>query len=110
MIVASIIIAVEQHMTKQPDEGWREHALNNMLPRMEAAEPAAGFTPGPANPQSFSAGVQLQPQFDVIDVLPERAAELLRKLRLRATEAHLLVPAFDQIREASMARIEAEML
>ncbi len=30
------------------DEGWRQHVINNVLPRMEATSPAgtAGFEPG----------------------------------------------------------------
>ena len=32
-------------MPKPPDQGWREHVLNNVLPRMEATtEPTTSFT------------------------------------------------------------------
>ncbi|UPT87969.1 hypothetical protein HAP41_0000002070 [Bradyrhizobium barranii subsp. apii] len=66
------------------------------------------FEPGPANPQPFSAGVYLQSQLDVIEWLPPAAAERLRLLRQRAADAHRLIPEFETVREASMARIEAE--
>jgi hypothetical protein len=94
-------------MTKQPDEGWRGW-VHNSLPKMEATSTAgtAGFTPAPANPQPF--GMHLQPQFDVIELLPPAAAERLRALRQRSADAHRLIPEFEAIREASMARIEAE--
>ncbi|MET4015889.1 hypothetical protein [Bradyrhizobium sp. S3.2.12] len=66
------------------------------------------FEPGPANPQPFSAGIHLQPQLDVIEWLPPAAAERLRLLRQRAADAHRLIPEFETVREASMARIDAE--
>jgi hypothetical protein len=90
-------------MAKQPDT-WQQHVLN------EATSPAgtAGFTAAPANPQPFSVGAHLQPQHDPIDGLPTHAAERLRMLRQRTADAHRLIPGFEAIREASMARIEAE--
>ncbi len=93
-----------------PDEGWRQHVIDNVLPRMEATtEQATGFTPAPANPQPFSAGMHLQPQFDPIELLPPAAAEKLRLLRQRAADAHALIPTGfdDQVREASRREIEA---
>ncbi|QIG93489.2 hypothetical protein [Bradyrhizobium sp. 6(2017)] len=77
------------------------------LPKMEAASTAAGFAPAPVNPQPFSAGPQLQPHFDGIELLPPAAAERLRALRQRAADAHALVPEFETIREASAAKVEA---
>jgi hypothetical protein len=44
----------------------------------------------------------------VIELLPERAQNRLRKLRLRKADAHRLIPEFETIREVSMARVEAE--
>jgi hypothetical protein len=41
-------------------------------------------------------------------LLPERAAERLRLLRQRRADAHRLIPEFETIREASMARIDAD--
>jgi hypothetical protein len=71
-----------------------------------------GFTPAPVTtvtaPQPFTPGIHIQSQFDVIDVLPPGAQDRLRKLRLRRADAHRLIPEFEQIREASAARIEAE--
>jgi hypothetical protein len=100
-------------MTKQPDQGWREHVLNNVLPRMEAnTGPATGFTPAPTvtvpAQAPFSAGFPSPPSFDPLDALPPGAAERLRLLRQRSADAHAVIPEFEQIREASLARIEAE--
>ncbi|MET4036505.1 hypothetical protein ABIB94_008102 [Bradyrhizobium sp. JR7.2] len=91
------------------DEGWRQHVINNVLPRMEATSPAgtAGFEPGPANPQAFSAGVHLQPPFDVIEHLPPVAQEKLRALRLRSADSHAVIPPFSEIQTASAERVAA---
>ena len=56
---------------------------------------------------TLPAAVQLQPQFDVADLLPPSAAERLRALRLRAKESHAIVPPYEDIREASAARTNA---
>jgi hypothetical protein len=88
-------------MAKQPDS-WHQHVLSNVLPRMEQA---TSLQPGPANPQPFSVGMHLQPlQHDPLELLPPAAAERLRLLRQRAADAHAVVPAFEDIREASTAR------
>jgi hypothetical protein len=93
-------------MAKQPDQDWRQWVLGS-LPRMEMTEPAAGFTPAPANPQPFSVGMHLQPQFDV-GLLPPGAAEKLRLLRLHRDDALALTVEFEQVRQASLTKIEAE--
>ena len=91
-----------------PDEGWRRHVIDNVLPRMEAtAEQLTGFTPAPANPQPFSAGMHLQPSFDVIELLPPVAAEKMRLLRPRSADAHTLIPTGFDIQALSAARVEA---
>ena len=56
----------------------------------------------------FSAGLHIQPQYDVVDALPSAAAEKLRLLRQRSADAHALIPEFADIQSASMARVEAE--
>uniref|UniRef100_UPI0012DC6129 hypothetical protein n=1 Tax=Bradyrhizobium sp. URHD0069 TaxID=1380355 RepID=UPI0012DC6129 len=66
------------------------------------------FEPGPANPQPFSAPMPLVPSFDVIEVLPPGAADRLRALRQRFHDLNKLIPKFEEIREASDARIQAE--
>jgi hypothetical protein len=91
-------------MAKQPDS-WHQHVINNMLPRMEAN--ITTFEPGPANPQPFSAGMHLQPRFDVIEILPEERKEFLQKLRQRSADAHLLIPPGEDVRQASMRKIGA---
>jgi hypothetical protein len=76
------------------------------------AEPATPLTPAPLStvvtPTPFSAGFHAAPpSFDVIELLPPASAEKLRLLRQRSADAHTLIPEFEQIREASMAKIEA---
>src|SRR5258707_6265417 len=100
-------------MAKQPDEGWRQHMINNLLPRMEAStEQATGFTPAPTTTitaqEPFSLGPALRPDFDVLEIVPESAQARLRKLRLRASDSHRLVPRFEDQRELSMEHIEAQ--
>src|SRR5712671_2022304 len=99
-------------------QGWRQHVINNMLPRMEATGgqipiPANNsLTPGPVSTGvdqvPFSVGMPSQPQFDPLELLPERAQDLLRKLRQRREDAHALNIPFADIQEASTARIQAE--
>ena len=86
-------------------DNWQQHVLNNVLPRMEANR--AAFEPAPANPQPFSAGLSFQPPFDLIELLPPAAADKLRALRQRASDAHTLIPPFEDVRQASMARVDA---
>jgi hypothetical protein len=72
------------------------------------AEPA--LTPGPVGgqaPLSFGPA-PTGPQFDLIEVLPPAAAEKVRTLRQRSLDLHAVVPPHEQLREASMARINAE--
>jgi hypothetical protein len=75
---------------------------------MEATPMAAGLEPGPSNPQPFSAGLHVQPSFDVIALLPERAADRLRALRQRFHDTNKLIPRFEELREANTAKVEAE--
>jgi hypothetical protein len=76
------------------------------------AEPVTSLTPAPTQTivasQPFSAGVQLQPTFDVIEALPPVAADKLRALRQRSVDAHAVIPMFEDVRQASMSRVEAE--
>lgn len=92
-------------MAKQPDT-WRDHVLNTLLRKMEAS--ATSLTPGPANEMPVNVGVQsLQPGVDVLDLLPPGAAEKLRLLRQRSDDLHAIIPAGEDVRQASMAKIEA---
>jgi len=97
-------------MTKQShDQGWRDFVLNS-LPTMEATG-TEGFAPAPTTTITaqapFSLGAALRPDFDPIELLPPSAADKLRALRQRASDAHAVVPEFETIREASMTKIEA---
>jgi hypothetical protein len=70
--------------------------------------PIEGLTPGPANPQPLSfSGVHTAPAFDVANLLPPAASERLLQLRQRAKDSHAVIPPFEEVRTASMARIEA---
>jgi hypothetical protein len=80
---------------------WREQVLN--MPQ----QAAASFTAASENQQPFSVGMHLQPQFDVIELLPEERKEFLQKFRQRCADAHLLIPPGEDVRQSSMARVEA---
>ncbi len=68
-----------------------------------------GLEPGPINPQPVSfSGAPVRPTFDVIAALPPAAAERLRMLRQRSLDLRAVIPPFEDVREASMARVEAE--
>ena len=56
----------------------------------------------------FPLACSLQPQFDVIELLPPAAAEKLRMLRQRAADAHALIPEFETSAKRAWRRIEAE--
>ena len=101
-------------MTRRSDEGdWRRHVVEQVLPRMDAnTGPAAtGFTPAPTEttvtPTPLPGAPHISPQFDVIELLPPGAADKLRKLRLRRKDAHRLIPEFESVREASLAKTDA---
>jgi hypothetical protein len=96
-------------MTKKSDADWREQVIRS-LPTMEANSTAgtAGFTAGPASPQPLNfGGAHISPLPDPIDGLPPLAADKLRKLRLRKDDAHRLIPPFETVREASLAKTDA---
>ena len=73
-----------------------------------AGEPA--FTPAPANPQPLNfGGVNVHPSLDPIELLPAGVPQdRLRRLRQRSIDAHAIVPEFETIREASLARVDDE--
>jgi hypothetical protein len=76
-----------------------------------AGERITQLTPAPTitinAPLTLPTGVQLQPTFDPIELLPPSAAEKLRMLRQRSADAHAIVPEFEDIRRASAARSDA---
>jgi hypothetical protein len=76
------------------------------------ADPITALTPAPTitviAPTPIAAGIHTQPPFDAIELLPPAAADKLRQLRERASDAHRLTVPYEDIRQASMARIEAE--
>jgi hypothetical protein len=69
---------------------------------------SGGFTPAPAEPTPPISFNPLQPSFDAVELLPPAAAERLRKLRLRSADAHVVIPEFETIHQASMERVTAE--
>ena len=73
------------------------------------AGPATGLTPGPANPQPLNfGGIHTGPDFDLIELLPPAAADKVRALRQRSSDMHSLKVPFEEIREASAAKVDAE--
>lgn len=64
-----------------------------------------GLTPGPVieaiAPMLLSVGMSLQPQFDVIKLLPENRKEFLRLLRDRRSEKYAANILFETIRAGS---------
>jgi hypothetical protein len=93
----------------QPDESWREWVLKSLPIQASMAEPAAaGFEPGPANPQPFSVPMSLAPSFDVVELLPPGGADRLRALRQHFHDTNKLIPKFDAIKEVTDERLQAE--
>lgn len=91
---------------EQPD-GWRQW-MRNMA---EATAAATGLTPAPTvtitDPMPFSAGFSSQPQFDVIEHVPEDRKDLFRSLRQRRADAYALMVPFADIQEASAKKTDA---
>jgi hypothetical protein len=78
----------------------------------DMADPVTGLTPAPTMtviaPTPIAAGIHTQPSFDVIELLPPAAADKLRQLRQRASDAHRLTVPYEDIRAASDAKIAAQ--
>ena len=93
---------------EHPDAGagWRRFVLDGATAPATSL-PAAPMVTGVA-PASFSAGPQLQPQYDAIEALPPAAADKVRALRVRAADRHRLIPPFEEQHELSVERTEAE--
>jgi hypothetical protein len=101
----SIIIDRRTAMTQREQSDWRRFV-------MEANAATAGFPPAPTEtivtPSPIGAHFPSPPSLDPIELLPPAAADKLRKLRLRREDAHRLVPEFETIRSASLARVNAQ--
>lgn len=72
-----------------------------------ALTPAPTMTITAQAPISFG-GLHSSPQFEVLELLPPNAAEKLRMLRQRSADMHTLCVPFEDIREATNAKLEAE--
>jgi hypothetical protein len=89
----------------KPDAAWRSFVMDSAgVPATSL--PVAPTTTGLA-PSTLSTGPQLAPSVDVIDLLPPVVADRVRTLRLRSADAHRIVPEFESVREASMAKVAA---
>jgi hypothetical protein len=88
-----------------PETGWRRFVA-------EANAALTGFPPAPLEttvaPTPLAGAFPGPPAFDPLELLPPSAADKLRALRQRRADAHALIPEFETVREASLARIEAE--
>jgi hypothetical protein len=71
------------------------------------AEPT-GFQPAPANAPPMNFDFHSAPSFDVLEIVPPLAGERLRVLRQRRSDLHALCVPFEQIRELTTAKIDAE--
>ena len=84
--------------TRTTTERWRRLAMTmTEFPRA---------TPGAMGPQSFG-GPDVAAKYDLSGLLPPTAAEKLRLLRVRSEEAHAVIPPFNDVQQASIAKIEA---
>jgi hypothetical protein len=72
------------------------------------AEPAALPLPPPGGQGPFDFSNPVGLAFDPIDTLPARARTFLRRLRIRSADLHAVIPRFEDVREASMRRQEAQ--
>ena len=89
---------------EQPEAGWRKFVME--------ANTTGGLTPAPLStvvaPTPLPGAPYTSPSFDPVELLPPAAADKLRKLRLRKDDAHRLIPEFETVRSASLARMDAE--
>ena len=87
-------------------DGWRQFVRGNVMPKMEMS--AATTLPAAPADAPTSVGLQFMwPGFDPVEILPERSKDLLHKLRLRSADAHAVVPEFESIRQAALAKTTA---
>ncbi len=90
---------------EQPETGWRRFVA-------EANAATTGFQPAPISgvvaPTPLPGAPHISPSFDVIEILPERAQDRLRKLRQRSADMHAIIPPFADLQEASAERTAAE--
>ena len=85
-------------MTKQPDQGWREHVLG-MLPKMEASAALTGFQPATPNdfgPINFRGN---RTPSDPADLLQAMALVKWTAIKQRADDLFAQVPTHDQVQE-----------
>jgi len=69
---------------------------------------AAGFEQATSADLERSGSIQTRVGFDVIEILPERAHDRLRALRLKSREAHAVIPGFNDRAEVNGERGDAE--
>jgi hypothetical protein len=92
-------------MSKKTDADWRRHVLNLTDPAMTSLPPAPTETIN--SPTPIPGTFHSSPSFDPVELCPPLAAEKVKKLRLRKDDARRLIPEFQTVREASLAKIEA---
>jgi hypothetical protein len=88
---------------EQPEAGWRKFVME--------ANTTGGLPPAPTSivtaPTPLPGAPHISPQYDPIDRLTHvpAAAERMRLLGQRSDDRHAIIPAFETIRELSMAKI-----
>ena len=89
---------------EQPEAGWRrfvaEAGKTGGLPAAPVSEVVA--------PTPLAGAPHISPSFDVIERLPEERKDLFRKICQRADDACALAVPFEEVRLASMDRVEKE--
>ena len=91
-------------MTEQPEAGWRKFVMEASATGGLPAAPTSVVTA----PTPFSAGFPSPPSFDPIERLPEERKNLFRKVCQHADDACALAVPFEDVRLASMYRVEKE--
>jgi hypothetical protein len=101
-MVASIIIAtMEVTMAKHgPDQNWRQHIIDNVLPKMEATtEQTTSFQPATAADFGPVAFYGNRSPDDPAALLPDAAATKTIAIGQRFTDLFATVPTSDEVQE-----------
>jgi hypothetical protein len=91
---------------EQPEAGWRKFVAE------ANTATTTGFTPAPVSeittPSPLPGAPHISPSFDVVELLPQDRKDLLRKIRQHADDACALAIPYEDVRAASMERVEKE--
>ncbi|MET4244605.1 hypothetical protein [Bradyrhizobium sp. RT10b] len=90
-----------------PDQGWRQHVIDNVLPRMEVNSGAAVTGVTQAGPSDFAPVVYhgSRSPDDVSAVLDGVPLVRATAIKQRALDFHSSIPSFEAIREVRLEKI-----